>query len=151
MSSSKSVRRNLLDNDAVYTTATFIIQSFLGISDLRGVLSGDLVTDELVNAGYSVTAKDPVLTDMSPTASYPTSKQSFSSTALIAAISLGTLAFIALVTSIAYYFRINKKVWNDRISLLVSKYFKILFSMRITLRNFRYLQFLGPAWRSQVI
>ena len=151
LSPSKSSRRNLLENDKVYTTATFTLQSFLGISDLRGVLSGVMVTDELVNAGYSVTAKDPVLTDMSPTPiSTNSTPESISSNGVIAAITLGSLAFIALVLGFVYYFIVAEKVekvHNEIIPfsdvLLIIKYEYVYIHISETFGTFDLVVLLG--------
>ena len=99
--------RKLLDASLVTTTVSFTIRSVLGTAVIRSILTGTAVTSILVDAGYNVSAGDPVLTDLSPTAS-PTKVQPNSS--LIAAITVGVFGFILLVVSLVYYFQIRMKV-----------------------------------------
>ena len=86
---------------------TFVLQSFLGLSGVRDALDGNKVTMVLLEAGYNVTAENPVLVNMAPTAT-PTKSQPNPS--MIAAITVGVIAFVVILMSFVYFFRVMKKV-----------------------------------------
>ena len=89
------------------TTVTFVLRSFLAISGVRDALAGNKVSTLLKEAGYNVTAKDPILINIAPTAS-PTKSQPNAS--MISAISVGLAAFVILSMGLFYYYRRLKKV-----------------------------------------
>ena len=109
----KHLNRKLEGKSTISTTVKVILRSNLRVDDLRLELRGTAVTSCLLKERYNVTAKDPVLEDLTPT-TIPMKPDTTSPTtpnSMIAAISVGIFAFIILIIcSLYYYFRVVKKV-----------------------------------------